>query len=92
MLFTEDAVWDGGALGCYRGRKAIQTFFRETAPQIFSFSMHQVMNPLIAPIPGEAKSEGTERSWGQEFLRLSKCTREAEPVHYGDAPFTEVNV
>jgi hypothetical protein len=59
----------------------------------FQQIIHQMRQLSHLPaIPGEAKSEGIERSWGQEFLRLSKCTREAEPVHYGDAPFTEVNV
>jgi ketosteroid isomerase-like protein len=45
-LFTEDAVWDGGAFGKCEGREAIRRFFRG-APQIFPFAIHQVMNPII---------------------------------------------
>jgi hypothetical protein len=37
VLFTEDAVWDRGALGCYRGRKAIQTFFGRPPRRYFPF-------------------------------------------------------
>jgi uncharacterized protein (TIGR02246 family) len=45
-LFTEDAVWDGGALGKAEGREKIRKFFRR-APEFFSFAIHNVMNPII---------------------------------------------
>jgi ketosteroid isomerase-like protein len=56
-LFTEDAVWDGGAFGKHEGREAIRAFFRG-APQIFPFAIHQVMNPLI-----EVQGERATGSW-----------------------------
>ena len=56
-LFTEDAVWDGGAFGKHQGREAIRTFFRG-APKIFPFAIHQVMNPLI-----EVQGERATGSW-----------------------------
>lgn len=45
-LFTEDAVWDGGALGRFEGREAIREFFAGTS-KLVSFAIHQVTNPLI---------------------------------------------
>ena len=45
-LFTEDAVWDGGNFGRHEGREAIRTFF-QGASEIFSFAIHNVMNPII---------------------------------------------
>lgn len=45
-LFTEDAVWDGGALGRADGREAIRKFFSR-ATEVFPFAMHNVMNPII---------------------------------------------
>jgi len=45
-LFTEDAVWDGGSLGVYRGRPAIEEFFRNVSGT-FVFAGHLVTNPCI---------------------------------------------
>jgi uncharacterized protein (TIGR02246 family) len=45
-LFAEDAVWDGGKFGKAKGRENIRRFFRQ-APEIFSFAIHNVMNPRI---------------------------------------------
>lgn len=45
-LFTDDAVWDGGAMGVYRGREAIRAFF-EGASVLVPFAIHQVTNPVI---------------------------------------------
>ena len=45
-LFTEDAVWDGGALGTADGRTAIHKFFSR-ATEFFPFAIHNVMNPII---------------------------------------------
>ena len=53
-LFTADAVWDGGSFGRYEGREAIRAFF-QGAPQLLSFAMHQVMNPVIE-VQGERAS------------------------------------
>lgn len=45
-LFTADAVWDGGPIGCYDGREAIRTFFRGSSKRV-PFALHMVMNPVI---------------------------------------------
>ena len=45
-LFTEDAVWDGGALGTADGRTAIHKFFSR-ATEFFPFAIHNVINPII---------------------------------------------
>ena len=45
-LFTEDAVWDGGALGVANGREKIHKFFSNT-PRVMPFAVHMVMNPRI---------------------------------------------
>jgi uncharacterized protein (TIGR02246 family) len=45
-LFTEDAVWDGRALGKAEGRAEIRKFFSR-ASEYFPFAMHNVMNPII---------------------------------------------
>jgi hypothetical protein len=50
-LFTEDAVWDGGALGRFEGREAIRAFFAG-ASKLVPFAIHQVTNPVIE-IEGE---------------------------------------
>jgi ketosteroid isomerase-like protein len=58
-LFTEDAVWDGGALGRADGRAAIRRFFSR-ATEYFPFAIHNVMNPMI-------EIEG-DRASGQWYL------------------------
>lgn len=45
-LFTEDAVWDGGQLGVFKGREAVRRFFQRM-PQILSFAIHHVTNSTI---------------------------------------------
>jgi ketosteroid isomerase-like protein len=65
-LFTEDAVWDGGNFGRAVGRANIRRFFQR-APQVFSFAIHNVMNPKI-------EVEG-DRATGQWYL-LQPATRE----------------
>ena len=44
-LFTEDAVWDGGAMGRFEGRAAIREFFN-ASDQIVPFAIHHVTNPI----------------------------------------------
>jgi ketosteroid isomerase-like protein len=65
-LFTEDAVWDGDKFGKSEGRENIRGFFRR-APDIFSFAIHNVMNPRI-------EVEG-DHATGQWYL-LQPATRE----------------
>jgi hypothetical protein len=63
-LFVEQAVWDGGVVGRYEGREAIRTFMRNL-PQLLSFALHYVTNPLI-----EVRGE---RATGHWYL-LEPCT------------------
>ena len=65
-LFTEDAVWDGGQFGKAEGRENIRGLFRR-APEVFSFAIHNVMNPRIE-VDGD-------RAAGQWYL-LQPATRE----------------
>ena len=68
-LFTEDAVWDGGALGVCRGRDAIRE--RMAAPTLH-FSRHYFVNPDI-------RLDG-DRAHGRWEL-LAPCTsRENQPM------------
>jgi len=46
VLFTEDAIWDGGNFGKAVGRESIRRFFCR-ATEIFPFAIHNVMNPRI---------------------------------------------
>lgn len=46
-LFVENGVWDGGKrFGKYAGREAIRKFF-QGVPQMISFAVHDVINPII---------------------------------------------
>ena len=45
-LFTEDAIWDGGALGKIEGRDAIREFFAG-ASKVLPFAIHHVTNPAL---------------------------------------------
>jgi hypothetical protein len=71
---AEDAIWEGGRFGTYRGRKAIREFFVKTAPTALSFAMHLVMNPVIEVNSDKAKgrwyifepvtfAEGQQAGW-----------------------------
>ncbi|HTY56039.1 MAG TPA: nuclear transport factor 2 family protein [Candidatus Binataceae bacterium] len=75
-LFTEDAVWDGGAFGYFEGRKAIHDFFAGISKRL-SFAMHYVMNPLI-DVEGDHATgrwylfepctfDGSEPVWGAAY-------------------------
>ncbi len=45
-LFTEDAIWDGHALGRFEGREAIRAFFAGCSKTV-TFAVHHVTNPVI---------------------------------------------
>ena len=45
-LFTEDATWNGGALGRARTRAKIAIYFAASS-QLVPFAIHHVTNPLI---------------------------------------------
>ena len=56
-LFTEGALWDGGILGRAEGREGIRQFFAN-APNLVSFAVHQVSNPII-----EVNGDTATGSW-----------------------------
>ena len=56
-LFTEDAVWDGGALGKNVGREEIRSFFQGASVRR-PFAIHMVMNPII-----EVDGDTARGSW-----------------------------
>lgn len=56
QLFTEDAVWDGGHLGVYRGRDEIRGFFSGLSDR-FTFALHYVLGEQI-----EIDASGREAS------------------------------
>ena len=65
-LFTEDALWDGGAvLGRYEGREAMRRFFQGSAQRL-SCASHHVTNPLLE-VQGDTAT-------GQWYL-FQPCTR-----------------
>ncbi|MFP6654669.1 MAG: nuclear transport factor 2 family protein [Myxococcota bacterium] len=45
-LFTEEAIWDGGAMGRFEGRAAIREFFA-ASDQVVPFAIHHVTNPIL---------------------------------------------
>jgi hypothetical protein len=45
-LFADDAVWDGGELGCFEGRRRIHRFF-QNMPNVMSFALHHVTNSAV---------------------------------------------
>ncbi len=54
VLFTEDAVWDGGMMGHAETREGIRTFF-ENASNVVGFAVHGISNPLIEIDGDEAR-------------------------------------
>jgi ketosteroid isomerase-like protein len=46
-LFAEDAIWESGDFGKAEGHAAIRELFRDFQ-KMFSFSQHNIMNPIIA--------------------------------------------
>ena len=55
VRFTDDAVWEGGPAGRYEGRDAIGQYLQDL-PQILSFALHWVVNPLITVAGDEARA------------------------------------
>lgn len=56
-LFTEDAIWDGGALGRFESRGAIRAFFAG-ASSVMPFAIHYVTNSVL-----EVDGDGATGSW-----------------------------
>lgn len=64
-LFTEDAVWDGGAtFGVARGREGIRAHFTGASKRV-TIARHQVMNPIIDVDGDDA---------GGQWLLFQPCT------------------
>jgi len=45
-IFTEDAIWEGAGNGVHQGHAAIRALFEKFKDR-FSFSQHNVLNPII---------------------------------------------
>ncbi len=45
-LFTEEGTWDGGELGCYKGRARVHRFFTNM-PATMSFAVHHITNAAV---------------------------------------------
>ena len=60
-LFTEDAIWDAGAVrGIHKGRDAIREFFSKV-PAVIPYAAHLVTNPLIDVDDGCDSARGNWR-------------------------------
>jgi hypothetical protein len=57
-LFTEDAVWDGGQFGSYRGRDEIRDFFAGIGAQ-FQWALHLIICPDIRIGADATTAQGT---------------------------------
>ena len=69
VMFTEDAVWDGGMMGYAKTREGIRRFF-ENAPNVVEFAVHGIGNPLIE-INGD-------RATGQWYLHQPMTLKEGD--------------
>jgi hypothetical protein len=58
--FTEDGIWDGGAMGYAEGRTAIHEYFTNS-PSIVAFATHYTTNPIIE-VSGDS-ADGTWYLW-----------------------------
>lgn len=58
--FTEDGVWDGGALGYAEKRSGIHAFFT-ASPSLVAFATHYTTNPIIE-VNGDT-ADGTWYLW-----------------------------
>lgn len=45
-MFTDDAIWDGGEFGCFRGRAAIYDYFSAMV-DVVDWALHYMSNPVI---------------------------------------------
>lgn len=57
-LFTEDAVFEGGALGDYKGREAIRQFMAGVSKQI-TFAVHFMIGHMIDIAPSGKEATGS---------------------------------
>jgi len=71
-LFTEDAVWDIGKRGSYKGRKEIQDFFDNKLSSFQPFSMHYFVQPVI-------EIDGTKAT-GRWYMLLAACSSDGSAV------------
>ena len=79
-LFTEDAVWDGGALGVAVGREQIRRFFENT-PKVMPFAVHMVTNPSI-----EIEGDSARGRW---YLFQAATFKPADSAIWGSARYDE---
>ena len=89
-LFVEDAFWDGGSFGTYKGRDAIREFFAGLPDQM-EWSCHYLLNPIIE-VDGDTAS-GAWLLWQPLVMKEGSqamwvCARyEDKYLRIGDAWF-----
>jgi ketosteroid isomerase-like protein len=71
-LATEDAIWDFGDLGLYKGREEIIHFTRDIILEAYSFMMHMFHNPII-----EVKGDTATGEWYFEVPATDKAKNRA---------------
>jgi len=53
--FSEDCIVDFGQFGKYRGKKALEKFFKVDYPPVMSFTVHYTQDPIIVINGDQAK-------------------------------------
>lgn len=61
-LFTEDAVWDAGDLGVFKGREAIRGYWASSSDRI-PFAIHFITNHVVDVDPGAQTASGVCYLW-----------------------------
>ena len=61
-LFTEDAVWDAGDLGVFRGREAIRGYWAASSERI-PFAIHFITNHVVDVDDDGENATGTCYLW-----------------------------
>lgn len=61
-LFTEDAVWDAGDLGVFRGREAIRGYWAQSSERI-PFAIHFITNHAVDVNDDGETATGTCYLW-----------------------------
>lgn len=84
--FTEDVTADFGPMGQFKGKAALEKIYKETIPEIMTFSAHMILNSIIevdgdtakgswyffvpATMAGINKAAWAKGSYEDEFVRV----------------------
>ena len=84
-LFSEDGVWDGGAMfGLYEGRDNVSGFFEQVQRESLMFSMHVISNPFL-------ELRGADEAFGRWYLTMPCTFRgpEGDTAVWGSAVYED---